>query len=536
MTATASGFESDAVLTYSVSPALPAGLTLSTTTGEITGAPTTVSASSVKVTVTVSAGTGTERQTATEDIIFPAVDEGGSGTYEMRLSTQPSDEVTVAITGMSSTDVTVDQTALTFKATNWYTAQTVRVTAGADADGTDDTVTLIHTASGGDYDDVTGRVTVTVDDDTFSAPTIAYILLLGAPNTYYRAKQTITVQVRHDDDGDARRRLWRGELARGGCACLKRRRGWVPRAGRGVGRGGGIARCGHPLRIAPGVGAARAVGRGGHRSGHDDAHLDWSMVAAGLRGELPPRGAPGLTLALVSDALWAQTDSARVAAVGSGSSLAGSESEVTRLRLGLEGRWAVSLEAGGSVAPRVEAGVRHDGGDAGSGIGVELGGGVTWEVPRLGLSLDLAGRTLLAHESDGRRERGLSATVGYDARPGSERGLSLTLRQETGGRSEGGLDALFAPESLDGGLGAAEVPSRWTAEAAYGLPVFGGRFTASPTVGVGLSGPAHEDSLGWRLAPAASPSGLSLGVKATRRQSDDTAPAHGIKLEVRAHW
>ena len=152
MTATASGFESDAVLTYSVSPALPAGLTLSTTTGEITGAPTTVSASSVKVTVTVSAGTGTERQTATEDIIFPAVDEGGSGTYEMRLSTQPSDDVTVAITGMSSTDVTADQTALTFKTTNWYTAQTVRVTAGADADGTDDTVTLIHTASGGDYD------------------------------------------------------------------------------------------------------------------------------------------------------------------------------------------------------------------------------------------------------------------------------------------------------------------------------------------------------------------------------------------------
>ena len=267
------------------------------------------------------------------------------------------------------------------------------------------------------------------------------------------------------------------------------------------------------------------------------ADLDWSMVAAGLRGELlAPRGASGLTLALVSDALWAQTDSARVEAVGSGSSLAGSESEVTRLRLGLEGRWAVSLEAGGSVAPRVEAGVRHDGGDAGSGVGVELGGGVTWEVPRLGLSLDLAGRTLLAHESDGRRERGLSATVGYDARPGSERGLSLTLRQETGGRAEGGLDALLAPESLDGGLGAAEVPSRWTAEAAYGLPVFGGRLTASPTIGVGLSGPAHDYSLGWRLAPAANPSGFSVGIKATRQQSDDTAPAHGIELELGARW
>ena len=189
-----------------------------------------------------------------------------------------------------------------------------------------------------------------------------------------------------------------------------------------------------------------------------------------------------------------------------------------------------------SLAPRLEAGGRHDGGDVGSGLGVELGGGVTWAVPRLGLSLDVAGRTLLVHESAGRRERDFSVTVDYDARPGSARGLSLSVRRETGGRSEGGLDALFASERLDGGLGAAEIPSRWAAEAAYGLPVFGGRFTASPTVGVDLSGGAREDSLGWRLAPAANSSDVSVGIKATRRQSDDTTPAHGIKLEVRARW
>ena len=247
------------------------------------------------------------------------------------------------------------------------------------------------------------------------------------------------------------------------------------------------------------------------------ADLDWSMVAAGLRSDLlTPRASHGLALALVSDVLWAQTDSARVEAVGTGSSLAASESEAARLGLGLEGRWAVSLEEGGSFAPRVEAGVRHDGGDAGSGVGVELGGGVAWEIPQLGLSLDLAGRTLLAHESDGRRERG----------------FSLALRQETGGQLEGGLDALLAPETFDGGFGV-ETPSRWAAEAAYGIPAFGGRFTASPTVGVGLSEGAQDYSLGWRLAPAASLSGFSLGIKATRRQSDDTAPAHGIELGAR---
>ena len=93
------------------------------------------------------------------------VDEGGSGTYKVALTTPPSDDVTVTITGMSSTDVTVDTATLTFKTTNWDIAQTVKVTAGQDADTADDTVTLAHTASGGGYASVTGRLAVTVIDD-----------------------------------------------------------------------------------------------------------------------------------------------------------------------------------------------------------------------------------------------------------------------------------------------------------------------------------------------------------------------------------
>ena len=184
----------------------------------------------------------------------------------------------------------------------------------------------------------------------------------------------------------------------------------------------------------------------------------------------------------------------------------------------------------------LEAGGRHDGGDVGSGLGVELGGGVTWTVPRLGLSLDVAGRTLFVHESEGRREHDISVTVDYDARPGSAHGLSLSVRQETGGQSEGGLDALFASGPLDERT-AGEAEGGWSAEAAYGVPVFGGRFTASPTVGVGFIGTSRDYSLGWRLAPVANPSAVSLGVKATRRQSDDdTAPVHSIELEFGARW
>ena len=57
LTATPLGFTSGAAFTYAVTTgALPPGLTLSSTTGAITGAPTTVSASSVTVTVTATAG------------------------------------------------------------------------------------------------------------------------------------------------------------------------------------------------------------------------------------------------------------------------------------------------------------------------------------------------------------------------------------------------------------------------------------------------------------------------------------------------
>ena len=49
---------------------------------------------------------------------------------------------------------------------------------------------------------------------------------------------------------------------------------------------------------------------------------------------------------------------------------------MTRLRLGLEGGYRIATEGGGHVTPKLEAGMRQDGGDAETGFGVELGGGL----------------------------------------------------------------------------------------------------------------------------------------------------------------
>ena len=258
--------------------------------------------------------------------------------------------------------------------------------------------------------------------------------------------------------------------------------------------------------------------------------ISWTMAAMGLRGDVVAPQGSGPALAVTSDALWARTSSDKT------HELAASDSDVTRLRLGLEGSWKVALEGNGSVTPKLEIGARHDGGDAETGFGVELGGGLAWVDPTLGLSLDLSGRTLVAHGSDDLEDRGFAASLAFDPDPATKRGPSLTLAQDWGGQAKGGLDALFTPETLDrrGGSGAAT--ARWQAEAAYGFRAFSGRFTGSPHVGLGLATGARDYSLGWRLTPARNAPDVSFGIRATRRESDAAAPEHTLGLEINARW
>ncbi len=262
--------------------------------------------------------------------------------------------------------------------------------------------------------------------------------------------------------------------------------------------------------------------------------ISWTMAAAGLRGDVipPPAEGSGPALAVTSDALWARTSSEKT------HELAASDSDVTRLRLGLEGSYRIATEGGGHLTPKLEAGMRHDGGDAETGFGVELGGGLAWVDPGLGLSLDVSGRTLIAHGNDDLKDRGFAASLAFDPDPASERGLSLALRQEMGGQARGGLDALFRADPLEDRTGSGETAARWTAEAAYGFPAFSGRFTGSPHVGLGLATAARDYSVGWRLTPAANANApdISFGVRATRRESDTAMPEHTVGFEINARW
>ena len=262
------------------------------------------------------------------------------------------------------------------------------------------------------------------------------------------------------------------------------------------------------------------------------ADTSWSMAAAGLRGDLlaPPAEGSGPALAVTSDALWTRSSSEKT------SDLAASESDATRLRLGLEGSYRMALEGGGHLTPKLEVGARHDGGDAETGFGVELGGGIAWSDPALGLSLDVSGRTLIAHGNDDLKDRGYAAALAFDPDPATGRGPSLSLRQEFGGQANGGLDALFQPATLEDRTGS-EATSRWTLEAAYGFPAFGGRWTGSPHVGLGLATAARDYSVGWRLTPEGrTAANVSFGLRATRRENAAQAPEHTVGFEITARW
>ena len=95
-----------------------------------------------------------------------SVPEAGSGSYTVVLTSQPTGTVTVTPSVGGNSEVTVAPSPLTFTAGTWSTAQTVTVSAAADTDAVNDTATVTHAVSGGDYGTETASdVSVTVTDD-----------------------------------------------------------------------------------------------------------------------------------------------------------------------------------------------------------------------------------------------------------------------------------------------------------------------------------------------------------------------------------
>ena len=127
---------------------------------------------------TVTNAVGAPGVTVSKTAVTVTEQDATGDTYTVVLETQPMANVTITVGGLSSSDVTATPATLTFTSTTGKTAQTVRVTAGNDANVVNETVTLTHSAASTDtgYSGITiATVTVTVEDND-TAPVTGVII------------------------------------------------------------------------------------------------------------------------------------------------------------------------------------------------------------------------------------------------------------------------------------------------------------------------------------------------------------------------
>jgi len=88
----------------------------------------------------------------------------------------------------------------------------------------------------------------------------------------------------------------------------------------------------------------------------------------------------------------------------------------------------VPLPNDASILPSLEVSIRHDGGDAETGFGLELGTSIVWHDPERGISAELRGRSLPIQ---------LGTTIPLPS-------------QAVGITSSGDMDALLQPTVMEG--------------------------------------------------------------------------------------
>ena len=249
-----------------------------------------------------------------------------------------------------------------------------------------------------------------------------------------------------------------------------------------------------------------------------ESGLSMAMAAGGMRGDLLAGGAGGFGLAYKTDALWVGT---RVAgAEGPAGRLAATEAAVTRFRTGLEGSRVFVLGRRVALRPSAEVGLRHDGGDAETGAGMDVGAGLIVADASTGLAVDVRVRMLVVHQAEGFRERGLAVSLSWDPTPSTPLGFTARVAPSWGGEATSGAEALWGRETM-AGLATGSIGSgrRLDTEVGYGLPV-GSRFVGTPRAGFATSEYGRDYWMGYGLAVLGrGPLSLELGVDARRRES-----------------
>ena len=271
--------------------------------------------------------------------------------------------------------------------------------------------------------------------------------------------------------------------------------------------------------------------------------ISMRLGAIGARGALMEQdGADGMDLVLKTDAFFVRMESEKAA--GSAATTA----DASRVRLVLEAgarsrsartprsgprwSWACAMTA---ATPRPARAWRSAAACAYDrpglrplrrGAGADARGACGHELPRMGCQRDRRGST----------------------RANAAGGLSFSLAPVIGAASSaserlwGAHDARGLAPGPGSGSGAGsgfEASRGLTAEAGYGLALFGDRFTGTPNLGVRMSdGGARDYRIGWRLTPAIpNDPGFEVNLDAIRREAaNDNQTDHALMLRGAIAW
>ncbi len=254
-----------------------------------------------------------------------------------------------------------------------------------------------------------------------------------------------------------------------------------------------------------------------------------AMAAFGGRTALSVRtGEAGrFELALRSDARLTNTVSESI------EGLVGAAGRTARVRLMLEGSGSMRLATGGVLKPKLEAGLRYDTGDAETGAGLEVGGGLGYATGRL--SVEVNARGLLAHRDTEYEEWGFSGSIAYT--PSADgRGLSMRLGSAWGA-TQSGVQSLWSRQDASGLVrnAAFEAAQRYQVELRYGLDGKTGRARWEPFVGVESGeGASRALRLGVKLTSGRRlDAGLELGQRQGRPGAD---PEQAVQLRGALRW
>ena len=242
-----------------------------------------------------------------------AVYEGGADRafFMIVLTSEPASDVTIKVSGMEGTAVAVNWPTITMKREFWRSSLVVAVTAGHDANATNETVTLKVSPSGGGYDGRDANVVVTVMDDDAASSTQGMLAdealsLVDDVSPDEAAAALFGEGDLSDAQLDALDRLGNGN----GDYDLGDLLSWVERCRRGeAGCGTGFAGS-----VAGMTGVLPAAGAGGQGGGTSQRSRGHGGSAARGRKRVrrirrrPGRSWYGLALMLLASVTWACAD------------------------------------------------------------------------------------------------------------------------------------------------------------------------------------------------------------------------------------